>query len=187
MQKTIYKEDEGLNFGTWKDDVSKFLYYTSTKEILSKIKIKGSVADFGGGNGLLKKLIPNAISIDIDASKNPDITDSILTHDKKYDLVIIRYVLHYLNDYEVLRLFKNINANNILIIQFENEDLKSKYKNSINEFKYFRTEKQLKQLLPSGFKTIYEKEYELGSNFYINRLGKGIYKTHKEVLKAYYL
>ena len=187
MQNIIYKEDNGIDFGTWKDDVSKFLYYTSTKEILKKINIPESVADFGGGNGLLKKLIPQSISIDIDVSKSPDIIDNILTHMEKYDLAILRYVLHYLNDYEVIELFKNINATNILVIQFENEDLKSKYKNSINEFKYFRTSKQLKALLPTIKQTIFSKKYKIGKSFYKNRLGKGKYTEHEETLKAYYI
>jgi hypothetical protein len=183
----IYKEDKGEKFGTWNDKVSKFLYYDSTKEILSKIKIPNKVADYGGANGLLKKIIPNCITIDKDKSKNPDILDNIITHSRQYDLTIIRYVLHYLNDYEVLELFKNINAKNILVIQFENNDLKSKYHNSLNEFKYFRTETQLKELLPNTIKEIYKKEYELGSEFYNNRLGEGDYITHKETLKAYYV
>ena len=50
-----------------------------------------------------------------------------------------RFVLHYLNDYEVLQLFENIKSyhkGKILIIQFCNNDLKSKYKNSLNESLY---------------------------------------------------
>ncbi len=183
----IYKEDKGESFGTWNDEVSKFLYYDSTKEILSKIKIPSLVADFGGANGLMKQFIPNCITIDKDKSKKPDVIADILNHSKRYELVILRYVLHYLNDYEVIMLFKNLNALKTLIIQFENNDLKSKYNNSINEFKYFRTEEQLKALLPKNIKTIYEKEYKLGNEFYTNRLGEGIYKTHKETLKAYYV
>lgn len=182
-----YKEDQGINFGTWTDSVSGFLYQNSTKQILNKIHIPNLVADYGGANGNLKQFIPQSISIDIDKTKNPDINDNILTHSKYYDLVIIRYVLHYLNDYEVLQLFETIKAKNILVIQFENNDLKSKYFNSQNEFKYFRTSQQLKQLLPKQAEEIYLKTYELGKEFYTNRLGKGNYKTHKEILKAYYI
>jgi hypothetical protein len=182
-----YKEDSGIDFGTWKDSVSKFLYYDSTKEILSKINIPDSVADFGGANGLLKKLIPHSVSVDKDDSKNPDIIDDILIHSKSYDLIVLRYVLHYLNDYEVIQLFKNINALNVLIIQFENNDLKSKYYNSVNEFKYFRTEEQLKALLPDSIQTIYKKKYLIDKDFYLNRLGEGNYTEHNEILTAYYL
>lgn len=182
-----YKEDSGIDFGTWNDPVSKFLYYDSTKEILSVINIPDSVADFGGANGLLKKLIPQSISVDKDKSKRPDVIDNILTHSNHYELIVLRYALHYLNDYEVIQLFKNLNADNVLVIQFENNDLKSKYHNSVNEFKYFRTEKQLKALLPDGFETIYKEEYLIDKDFYLNRLGEGDYIEHKEILTAYYL
>ena len=186
-QMQTYKEDQGINFGTWNDSISRFLYQDSTEQILNKINIPNLVADYGGANGNLKQFVPQSISIDIDKTKNPDINDNILTHSKYYDLVIIRYVLHYLNDYEVLQLFETIKAKNILIIQFENNDLKSKYFNSQNEFKYFRTSQQLKQLLPKQAEEIYLKTYELGKEFYTNRLGKGNYKTHSEILKAYYI
>ena len=184
MQTKIYKEDNGTNFGKWNDKVSKFMYFDSTKEILSKIQIPNIVADYGGANGNLKTFIPNSISIDIDSSKNPDIIDNILSHVGNYELIIIRYVLHYLNDYEVIQLFKTIKTNT-LIIQFINEDLKSKYQNSQNEFKYFRTAKQLKKLLPNC-KEIYSKEYTIGANFYRNRLNINNAITHKETLKAFY-
>lgn len=187
MPIKIYNEDKGKKFGLWNDEISKFLYFDSTKEILKKVKIPKSVADYGGGNGILKNFIPHSISIDTDKNKNPDIIDNILNHRKKYDLVILRYVLHYLNDYDVLKLFENINSKNILIVQFTNNDLKTKYFNSQNEFKYFRTEKQLKALLPKNSKEIYSKEYKIDSDFYKNRLGAGEYKKHKEILKAYYI
>ena len=183
----IYKEDSGLKFGTWKDKVSQFMYYDSTKDILNKINIPKNVADFGGANGLLKQFIPNIITIDKDKSKNPDRVENILTHKEQYDLVIIRYVLHYLTDYEVIQLFETINSKHTLIIQFENNDLVSKYKNSLNEFKYFRTTEQLKALLPKNIKTIYEQEYIVDSDFYSNRLGQGNYISHNETIKGYYL
>lgn len=187
MQKIIYKEDKGINFGKWSDNTSKLMYFDSVKDILSKINIKGKVADYGGANGILKQFIPNIISIDIDASKNPDIIDNILTHKGIYDLIIIRFVLHYLNDYKVLQLFDNIkkyHRGRVLIIQFTNEDLKSKYANSKNEFKYFRTKNQLENLLPK-FENIYSIEYECTKEFYKNRLNikKGI--KHKEQINAY--
>jgi hypothetical protein len=185
MQNIIYKEDKGINFGKWTDNVSRFMYETSTKEILSKISIPKSVADYGGANGNLKQFIPNSISIDIDKSKNPDVLDNIVTHSKSYDLVVIRFVLHYLTDYEVIELFNTIQTKKILLIQFVNNDLKSKYKNSKNEKKYFRTEQQLKALIPNRFKEIYSKDYTVDKEFYVNRLGKENYKNHQETLKAY--
>ena len=189
MQKIIYKEDKGTNFGKWSDDTSKLMYFDSVKDILSKIDTTGIVADYGGANGILKEFISNIISIDIDASKKPDIVDNILTHKGNYDLIIIRFVLHYLNDYEVLKLFKHIKSyhkGKILIIQFTNEDLKSKYFNSKNEFKYFRTKKQLEKLLPK-FKNIYSINYNCTKEFYKNRLNIENAKKHKEQINAYLL
>ena len=189
MPKKIYKEDSGVGFGQWQDNVSKFIYFESVEQILSEIELPQKVADYGGANGILKKYIPNIISIDIDESKNPDIVDNIITHKGNYDLIVIRYVLHYLNDYEVLQLFENIKSyhkGKILIIQFCNEDLKSKYGNSKNEFKYFRTQKQLVKLLPNC-KKIYSKKYICTKGFYKNRLGIETSIEHEEILNAYYL
>ena len=184
-QTKCYNEDDGLSFGTWDDEVSKFLYYDSTRDILKNINIPEHVADYGGANGLLKQFIPNAITIDKDPTKDPDIIDDILTHSESYGLVVLRYVLHYLNDYEVIKLFNNIKSKNILVIQFVNDDLISKYYNSVNEHKYFRTTDQLEALLPKHSEPIYQKSYKLGQEFYQNRLGNGHYRTHMETLKAY--
>jgi hypothetical protein len=182
-----YKEDQAENFGKWKDKTSKFMYFDSTKEILEKIEVKGEIADYGGANGNLKTFLPNSITIDIDKTKNPDIVDNILTHEEKYDWVIIRYVLHYLTDKEVIQLFNNIKTSNVLVIQFTNENLKTKYQNSINEVKYFRTKTQLESLLPKGKSSVYRKLFNCTSEFYKNRLGLEDAQEHIESLNAYYI
>lgn len=187
MRKGIYNIDDGVNFGIWQDDVSKLMYYDSTKTILSTLNLSGRIADFGGGNGLLKQLYNNVITIDIDESKQPDIKDDILTHKGEYDIIFIRYVLHYLNDYEVIKLFENIKSfhkGKVIIQQFVNEDLKTKYHNSINEFKYFRTESQLLALLPKCQK-IYSIAYKVTKDFYRNRLKIENAKEHNEIINAY--
>jgi hypothetical protein len=187
MQIKTYKEDCALNFGKWNDSVSEFIYFNSAIDILSKINTDGIIADYGGANGILKEIIPNIITIDIDASKKPDIVDDILTHKGIYDLIIIRYVLHYLNDYQVLQLFEHLKTfhnGKILVIQFCNNDLKSKYKNSINEFKYFRTENQLNALLPVC-NVIYSTKYNVTGEFYKNRLNIDNAINHEEILNAY--
>jgi len=183
----MYQTDQGTNFGKWTDTISQFMYQSSTKDILNLISIPNKVADYGGANSNMKSYIPNLITIDIDGTKNPDIHDNIINHKGEYDLIIIRYVLHYLNDYEVLELFNNIkqyHKGQVLIIQFTNEDLKSKYKNSINEFKYFRTENQLEELLPH-FTKIYTKDYKVTKEFYLNRLNNPNGINHQETLNGY--
>lgn len=187
MRSVIYKEDKGLDFGRWNDNVSRFMYWDCMPDILEGITIPQRVADYGGANGNIKRFIPHALSIDIDESKNPDIHDDILTHSERYDLVVIRYVLHYLTDKEVLQLFDKINAKEILVIQFVNDDLRSKYVNSIRESKHFRTQSQLEGLLPDKSELIYSSEYQIDSKFYENRLGAGEYVSHYETLNAYHV
>lgn len=179
--------DQGTKFGTWDDPVSKLLYFDSTEDILSRIYIPEKVADYGGGNGLLKEFIPHAISIDCDMRKEPDIVDNIVTHEGTYDLVVLRHVLHYLNDREVIKLFENIRADRIQIIQFVNIDLKAKYANSFREKKYFRTPSQLVALLPPGGIN-YTQNYTCTKEFYQNRIG-GDYPffDHPETLIGYYI
>lgn len=185
MQKVIYKVDKGLEFGMWNDKTSKFLYHTSVKNILSKIKIPENVADYGGGNGILKKFIAHIKTIDIDKEKNPDIIDNIITHKGEYDLIIIRFVMHYLSDNEIIELFKNIKSKEILVIQFINEDKEIKYENSQNEgHKYFRNKKETLQLMPKNHSIIYNQKYTVSKDFYKNRLGLGNYKSHQEELIA---
>lgn len=191
MQKNIYKEDKGQNFGKWNDNISKLLYYRSTRKILSKISVPQIVADYGGANGILKQFIPNCITIDIDSSKTPDICDNILTHTGNYDLIIIRYVLHYLTDQQIISLFehlKTFHKGAILVQQFCNKDLVLKYANSVNEQqKYFRTKEQLLSLLPKGFKIIYKTKYIVTKDFYKNRLNNlnGI-EHDEEIFGIYY-
>jgi len=183
----IYKEDKGTQFGKWNDKTSRFLYVDSMKEILEVIKVDGTVGDYGGANGNLKQFLPQSISIDIDESKNPDIVDNILTHKGRYDWVIIRFVLHYLTDKEIIELFKTIPSSNVMVIQFTNEDLKTKYSNSENEIKYFRTKTQLESLLPKGTSSFYRKLYNCTKEFYKNRLGLDDGTEHIESINAYYI
>lgn len=190
MQEKIYEIDQGIGFGKWQDETSKFLYYESTKQILKLIEIPDRVADYGGGNGLLKQFIPQITTIDIDGSKGPDIVDDIITHKGEYDLIILRYVLHYLDDYKIIEMFKNIKRQHkgrILIQQFTNEDLISKYENSQNEYKYFRTLPQLLALIPFDGNIIYKQDYIVTSQFYKNRLQLENGKDHLETMVGYYV
>ena len=156
------------------------------EKVTNLVNITGSVGDFGGGNGIIKEFIPLAVTVDNDATKCPDIVADILTYNKYYDTVILRYVLHYLTDLEVLELLTTINAKQILVIQFVNENLGIKYKNSISETKYFRCKQQLQGLLPkNNTKLLYEKEYTVTKEFYVNRLQNVNGTEHQETLVAY--
>lgn len=163
MQSKIYSIDQGEKFGKWIDETSQLMYYNSMPLFLAMLPQFKRLADYGGANGNLKQFIPNSISIDIDPTKKPDIIDNIITHKGKYDVILIRYVLHYLTDSQVKQMLLNIKKNHsgkVLIIQFTNQgkDLKIKRANSVNETKYFRTKKELKQLL-KGCKI--EKQIEI--------------------------
>ncbi len=185
MQKNSRVEDQGLRFGGWPDPVSQFMYHDSLVEILGLVKITGRVGDLGGGNGILKKYLPRVTTIDCDATKRPDVLADILEHDvTPYDWLVVRYVLHYLNDYDVIKLFDGLVGRRVLVIQFVNEDLRSKYRNSVNETKYFRTENQLTKLI-SPVTEIYSTDYLVDAEFYKNRLGNSSGFAHNETIKAY--
>ena len=172
MQK-VFSVDSGRDFGTWTDPTSRFMYQDSLADILPHIPIREGqrIADFGGANGLLKQHIPDLTTIDCDPSKEPDIVDDILQHRERYELGICRYVLHYLTDQQVIDFLDNVNVGSLFVIQFTNPDLRSKYANSVNEQKYFRTPEQLAALMPEGSVKLHSVEYTVTREFYQNRLG----------------
>ena len=191
MQKIIYSIDKGRKFGLWKDSVSKLMYFDCMEEFLTGIDTSGNIADYGGANGNLKHFIPNSISIDIDSSKNPDILDNILTHTGNYDLIVIRYVLHYLTEERRKELFEHLrtfhSGKPVLIIQFVNngKDFETKKKNSINESKYFLTGQMLSNEL-KPFKTLKNDRinYEVTKDFYRNRLNNHNAEEHSETVHS---
>lgn len=187
---TEYKVDAGTEFGLWDDPTSRFMYFDAMPFILTHVNTTGNVADYGGANGLLKRWIPHSISIDIDATKQPDITDDILTHQGDYDLIVIRYVLHYLNPKQRVALFEHIasfHAGNVLVIQFTNdgEDYIHKYENSYNEDKYFLTREDLFALTKGyDIQATTGQPYTVTAEFYANRLGNPNGKPHGEVCRS---
>jgi hypothetical protein len=181
--------DDGLNFGTWTDPVSRCLYHDSMQHFLRDITTDqfAKVGDFGGANGLIKKFIPQSISIDNDASKNPDICENILSHKGHYDLIVLRYVLHYLTDSEICDFFQNQknHSGEIWFIQFANDgvDLKIKRSNSINEGqKFFRSSTELFSLINEHLEIIQIKSIGLNitREFYKNRLKNNNAQEHYE-------
>lgn len=183
------KVDQGTAFGTWADPVSRFMYHEFLDSLVRNdiIKFEGTVGDFGGANGLLKKYIPDhhVTTIDIDASKKPDVVADILQHDDYYGTAFTRYVMHYLTDLEVIRFVNLVNAGKLLMIEFTNEDLRTKYVNSVEEVKYFRTRSQLEALLGGGAKLLHSESYTVDAQFYHNRLGTPHGVPHEETVNLY--
>lgn len=174
------KEDQGTSFGTWTDPVSRFMYEESLREYLPLMDLRGRVVDYGGANGLFKKVVPQAVTVDNDPSKNPDVVDDILTHGQNYDAGFCRFVLHYLTDQQVIQFVSRANVNRLYVSQFVNQDLRGKYANSRGEgTKYFRTFEQTKALL-GPCEELWRSSYQVGHDFYLNRLGIEGAVAHEE-------
>lgn len=188
----IHDEDQAGEFGKWGDATSRLMYHDIMDLALEGVDTAGRVADYGGANGLLKEWIPQAISVDYDATKSPDIQEDILAHVGDYDLIVMRYVLHYMNDQTVIGLMHNIASyhdGRVLIIQFVNEDLVSKQANSIGEIKYFRDEDDLRTLLTHDWIIAARRavDYNVDAEFYRNRLNHPNPSSHDERIVIYEL
>lgn len=159
------------------------MYDGAMPGLLAGLPFYPIVADYGGANGLMRKFFPGSIyqTIDIDASKNPSIVDDIVTHIGQYDLIVLRYVLHYLTDKQVGRMFDNIRSyhnGDILIIQFANDGEDLRRKRGISRLvtedkqKTMRSTPELFSLLcPFNILGVESVDYEVGADFYKNRLG----------------
>jgi hypothetical protein len=194
MEDTVeHPEDQGTSFGTWPDPTAQLMYHDIMPLALSGIDTSGKVADFGGGNGLLREWIPHAVSVDYDTTKKPDVYADILTHRGTYDLIIMRYVLHYMRDEQVKQLFDNIaeyHNGRVLLIQFVNNDLAIKNYNSVGEVKYFRGEPHLASLIDQEKWLMRSRKavaYRVGAEFYKWRLGHLNPMTHDEIVVIYEL
>lgn len=206
------KIDQGEDFGKWTDPVSKFIYHDHFVGIFDKFDLQkySKIEDLGGSNGLLSKFFVDKefSTTDIDESKNPDFIGNIVYYNgiaefrwrgmifkQEYqsDLLIIRFVLHYMTDDEILTMFNNIKKNHkgdILVIQFSNEgnDMEIKRQNSINEVKIFRTPNELRQLFNDfEIKQVDTQIYQVTQEFYRNRLQNYEAKPHNETIHTYLL
>jgi len=188
---TTFPVDQGRAFGTWPDATARLMYHDAIPALLNGVDTSGAVADYGGANGLLKAFIPHAVSVDIDPTKGPDVVDDIATHVGAYDLVVIRFVLHYLTDAEVKALFAHLatfHRGRVLVIQFVNDDMAGKLANSVNETKHFRTEAGLMDLL--GHWLVRDRkrlDYTVSAQFYRERLAHPNPTPHEEGMVALYL
>lgn len=180
-----HTEDQADAFGTWDDITSRLMYHDIMPLMLSGVDTSGRVADFGGANGLLKEWIPQAVSVDYDPSKKPDVVGDISIYAGAYDLVVMRYVLHYMSDTDATKLLRKIarmNSKRLFIIQFANDDLTSKLANSIGERKWFRDSADLFSLLAQDWNIGAWRmvDYEVTAEFYRNRLNHPNPSSHRE-------
>lgn len=189
-----HDEDQGVKFGTWPDPTAQLMYHDIMPLALSGIDTAGRVADYGGANGLLKRFIPHAITVDYDETKSPTICDDILRHRGTYDLIVMRYVLHYMNNEDVRRLFRHLGSfhkGRILLIQFVNDDdsLLDKLHNSVGETKWFRGEGELRRLIVGPWQIASRKavDYRVGADFYRWRLDHPNPCPHDETVVIYEL
>jgi hypothetical protein len=202
--------DQGESFGKWTDKVSRFMYHDHFASIYKNFALQKyvTIEDLGGANGLLAEFFESQSfsTADIDESKNPDFIGNIINYNSKYkvkwrgqtleksyqsDLLIIRFVLHYMTDEEILLMFNNIQKHHkgdILIVQFTNEgpDMQIKRQNSINEVKIFRTSVELIDLL-QGFDIIQQhcQSYNVTEEFYRNRLNNYDAQPHGEIINSF--
>lgn len=187
--------DQGPTFGTWGDPTSRLIYHDAMPALLSGIDRSGTTLDLGGGNGLLREWFDQVVTVDKDPAKQPDVLADVLGYaptDKVYDRVVLRYVLHYLNDTEVRDLLANIagyHHGDLVVIQFVNDadTLEAKYANSVNETKWFRSEWHLLTLLTQRW-TVHQRValgYDVDPEFYRNRLGHPNPTGHAETVVAY--
>lgn len=185
--------DGGLTFGTWTDSTSRLLYHDVMPVLLNGVDTSGSVVDLGGGNGLLRTFVPHAVTVDIDASKAPDIVADATTYTGRHDLVVIRYVLHYMPNDVVdgwLTQLRTWHTGPVLVIQFVNDDLAGKLANSVNERKWFRTELDYVHAFErTGWRVASRKrvEYRVEAEFYRNRLAHPSPTAHEEAVMGWLL
>jgi len=188
----IHPEDQARAFGTWDNPTARLMYHDIMELALSGVDTSGRVADYGGANGLLKQWIPHSLSVDYDQSKHPDIAEDIMSHVGEYDLIVLRYVMHYMTDAEVLRLFRHVasfHEGRLLVIQFVNDDLVSKYANSIGETKYFRDDDDTRALVSLDWMVQARRfyDYTVDADFYRLRLNHPNPSSHDERIVIYEL
>lgn len=193
--------DQGLQFGTWSDETSRLIYFDAMPALLTGLpRATDRVLDLGGGNGLMRPWFYQPVTtVDTDETKQPDVVADLTRwtpeDSSSYDRVLLRYVLHYLTDAEVVELFARHLpswwAGPVTVIQFvapTRRALAQKRANSVNETKHFRTEPHLLKLLTlSGDWDLTRRvavDYEVDPDFYRNRLGAEDPTGHPERVVA---
>lgn len=183
--------DQGARFGLWPDATSRLMYHDAMPALLSGVPTDQPTVDLGGANGLAREWFPNLVTVDTDASKEPDVVADARTWvpQGKPGLVLLRYVLHYLSNPEAVDLLAHVvtYTRHLLVIQFVNDDLEAKYANSVNERKWFRTELELRWLVSASWAITRRVavEYDVDPEFYRQRLLHPNPTGHRETVVAY--
>lgn len=188
--------DCATNFGKGESPTSRLLYHRIFDLIRGRIPSFAKVYDLGGGNGISKAYFPSVVTVDNNPEMKPDIVANILEFEvpKDADLILIRYVAHYLQNEELEQLLEQSNHKPILFIQFANSNPNDKLLQSVikgeglEDHKTFRDWDYFAQLLETrGFRQIMQIAYEVEPLFYAERFGRpGAYFAHPEVLGVWF-
>ena len=183
-------------FGTWGDGTSDLMYRGAMGYLLDWLEVGFEVVDLGGANGLSRGFLGpghHVVTVDLDPSTGPDVVADMMTyrHPVPADTVLLRYVLHYLADVEVERLFAHLatwHDGNVVVVQFANEDTGAKVANSADSAsRYWRTPAALLELLGhlDGWRLraeVNRLDFTVQPGFYAARLGVAGASAHGETL-----
>ena len=183
-------------FGWWTDGTSDLMYRGAMGYLLDGLPRPGrSVLDLGGANGMSRWYLPghDITTVDIDPATEPDVVADITTWTPKADaeVVLLRYVLHYLSDEQVRGLFAHLatwHYGPVLVVQFANPRPWQKRANSADAGqRWFRTPAALLTLLRSlpnwiDHGRVNRLTYTVQPEFYANRLGTPGQYAHAEEL-----
>jgi hypothetical protein len=193
-----FDEDGGTTFGSWGDKVSSLIYRDVMPIVLGATRLgntSGTVGDYGGANGHLRQWMPEGvevITIDIDPSKQPDVLANVIDYQppSRFDLTFMRYLIHYLEDGQVVDMLDNLRAfsSKLVLVQICNDARQAEIKSSIcgahEEVKFWRDIHEIVELFGrAGWRmspdcvTI---NYTVTPEFYLNRLGVDTPRSHGE-------
>lgn len=183
--------DQGTRFGTWPDTTSRLLYHDLTPAHLSGLPLDGRVVDLGGGNGLLREYVPQAVTVDSDPTKEPDVVADITTWHPldRVDLAVCRYVTHYLTDDQLDTMLATVaRYSPLLCLTAITTNPAIKDANPDPAPRYWRDRLTLRDAIAPAWRvrTWRGFDVEVGADFYRNRLGVE-HPGHREHLTTYHL
>lgn len=168
-----------VGFGTWPDPTSRLIYTDALPALLSGVPRDDSVLDLGGANGLSRRYFSNVTTVDMDPSTSPDVVADIrrYTPATSYDRVLLRYVLHYLPDADVMALADHIAAYHygpVHVVQFLGTAAKVAASPD-RATRWMRSEPELVELLLADSWQVTQRvalTYDVHPDFYRYRCGQ---------------